>query len=45
MGIPLVSKEVGKGAPYEGSIKYLGGSSPFIYSDAAGGIKDGKSGF
>jgi len=43
--IPLVSKDVGDGPAYEGSVVYLGGSSPFIYSDANKGVEDGTKRF
>ncbi len=45
MGLPLVSNEIGKGPSYPGTVKYLGGDIPFIYSDACGGIKNGQEEF
>ena len=41
VGIPLVSKEVGKGEPYPGTVEFLGGFAPYVYSDASGGIFKG----
>ena len=36
LGIPLLSKEVGEGAPYRGTVSFLGGgTAPFTYSDAS----------
>ena len=35
MGIPLVSREVGSGKPYPGTVKFLGGFAPYTYSDAS----------
>jgi hypothetical protein len=43
MGVPLVANEIEDiMAPfYSGKVEHLGGYAPFIYSDAAGGIKEG----
>ena len=41
MGIPLVSKEVGEGKPYQGTVEFRGGFAPFVYSDASGGVLSG----
>ena len=48
MGIPLVSKEIGSGDPYNGKVEFLGGGlAPFIYSDAGDGdsVKDTSKSF
>lgn len=41
MGAILVSKEIGKGMPYLGTIESFGGLAAFVYSDASGGVFGG----
>ncbi|NGX43631.1 MAG: hypothetical protein K940chlam7_01929, partial [Chlamydiae bacterium] len=41
MGVPLVSKEIGSGPRYEGTVEFLGGPAPFVYSDATRGENSG----
>jgi hypothetical protein len=45
MNIPLVSKEVGAGDLYKGTVEFLGGRAPFVYTDAGGGVKNGQNSF
>lgn len=46
MQLPLVGKEINNNAPlYKGSVEFLGGTTSFVYSDASGGVLDGKKGF
>ena len=40
MNVTLVTRiPSGDGPPYEGSVTFLGGRAPFVYSDAGGGVK------
>lgn len=41
MGLTLVSPSLGSGEPYEHPLSFKGGCSPYVYSDAACGVREG----
>lgn len=41
MGLCLVSQDIRTEVPYNGTVTFLGGFAPFVYSDAGGGMQSG----